>query len=123
MNSLDIQKVEKGNTKVILDKLVETILKDSSEFKYIPVAPDKDRNYVINTEKESLIFKKTLKNKNAISEETNNKLGPVCSKPRTLYVSAKVYKPLKMHYRHSDPLFSYWYPCIETDKILSSRSV
>ena len=58
MNSLDIQKVEKGNTNVILDKSVETTLKDSSEFKYIPAAPDKDRNYVINTEKEPLIFKK-----------------------------------------------------------------
>ena len=35
---------------------------------------------------------KKLKNKDAI--ETYNKLRPVRSKPRTLYVSAKVHKPL-----------------------------
>ena len=55
-------------------------------------------------------LKKTLKNKNTISEENNNKLRPVCSKLRTLYVSAKVYKPLKMHYHHSDPFFQLLVP-------------
>ena len=38
---------------------------------------------------------KKLKNKNAISEETYNKLRPVASKPGTLYGSAEVHKPLK----------------------------
>ena len=37
---------------------------------------------------------KKLKNKNAISEETYNKLRPVGSKLGTLYGSAKVHKPL-----------------------------
>ena len=37
---------------------------------------------------------KNLKNKNAISEETYNKLRPVGSKLGTLYGSAKVHKPL-----------------------------
>ena len=44
-NNLVIQKTDKGNTTVILDKdflkSVETLLKDSSKFKNIPVAPDK----------------------------------------------------------------------------------
>ena len=31
----------------------ETLLKDSSKFKNIPVAPDKDLNYIINSEKKS----------------------------------------------------------------------
>ena len=49
-------KAEKGNTIVILDKdsylkSVETLLKDSSKFKNIPVAPDKDLNYIIDSEK------------------------------------------------------------------------
>ena len=44
---LVIQRAEKGNTIVILDKdsylkSIETFLKDSSKFKNIPVAPDKD---------------------------------------------------------------------------------
>ena len=52
VNNLVIQKTDKGNTIVILDKdsylkSVETILKDSSELKKIPVVPDKDLNYII----------------------------------------------------------------------------
>ena len=96
---LVIQKAGKGNTIVILDKdsylkLVEPFLKDSSKFKNIPVAPNKDVNYVINSEKRVSDLLKKLKNKNAISEETYNKLKPVGSKRGTLYGSAKVHKPL-----------------------------
>ena len=99
-NDLVIQKADKGSTIVILDKasylkLVETLLKDMLKFKSIPVAPDKDLNYVINSEKTVTDLLKKLKNKNAISEETYNKLRPVGSKPGTLYESAKVHKPLK----------------------------
>ena len=98
VNNLVIQKTDKGNTIVILDKdsylnSVETILKDSSELKKIPVVPDKDLNYIITSEKRVTLLKK-LKNKNTISEETYNKLRLVGSKPRTLYGSAKVHKPL-----------------------------
>ena len=97
--NLVIQKTDKGNTIVILDKdsylkSVETILKDSSELKKIPVVPDKDLNYIITPEKRVTDLLKKLKNKNTISEETYNKLRPVGSKPRTLYGSAKVHKPL-----------------------------
>ena len=99
VNNLVIQKTDKGNTIVILDKdsylkSVETILKDSSELKKIPVVPDKDLNYIITSEKRVTDLLKKLKNKNTISEETYNKLRPVGSKPRTLYGSAKVHKPL-----------------------------
>ena len=99
-NNLVIQKADKGSTIVILDKdtylkSVETLLKDSSKFKNIPAAPDKGLNYIINSEKRVTELLKKLKNKNAISEETCNKLSPVGSKPGTLYGSAKVHKPLK----------------------------
>ena len=99
-NNLVIQKAGKCNTIVILDKdsylkPLETLLKDSSKFKIIPVASDKDLNYVFNFEKRVTDFLKKLKNKNAISEETYNKLRPVGSKPGTFYGSAKVHKPLK----------------------------
>ena len=94
-NNLVIQKVDKGNTIVILDKdsylkSVETLLKDSSKFKDIP----KDLNYIISSEKRVTDILKKFKNKNVISEETYNKLRPVGSKPGTLYGSAKVHKPL-----------------------------
>ena len=58
-------------------KSIETPLKDSSKFKNIPVAPDKDLNYNINSEKRVTDLSKKLKNKNVISEETYKKLRPV----------------------------------------------
>ena len=70
-------------------------MKDSSKFKNIPVAPDKDLSYVINSEKRVTVVLKKLKDKNIISEGTYNKLRPVGSKLGTLYGSAKVHKPLK----------------------------
>ena len=51
-------------------KSFETLLKDSSKFKSIPLAPDKDLNYFINSEKRVNDVLKKQKNKNAISEET-----------------------------------------------------
>ena len=78
-NNLVIQKADKGNTIVILDKdsylkSVETLWKDSSKFKSIPVAPGKGLNYVINSEKRVADLLNKLKNKNAVSEEIYNKL-------------------------------------------------
>ena len=98
-NNLVIQKTDKDNTIAILDrdsylKSFETLLKDSSKFKNTPVAPDKDLDYIINSEKRITELLKKLKNKNPISDETYNKLRPVGLKPGTLYGSAKVHKPL-----------------------------
>ena len=72
-SNLVIQKADKGNTIVILDKdsylkSVETLLKDSSKFKNIPIAPNKGLNYIINSEKRVTDLFKKLKNKNATSE-------------------------------------------------------
>ena len=83
---------------VILDKdsylkSIETLLKDSSKFNNISVVPDKDLNYIINSVKRVTDLLKEHKNKNKISEENCNKLGPVGSKPETLYGSAKVHQP------------------------------
>ena len=110
-NNLVIQKADKGNTIVILNKdsylkSVETLLKDSSKFNSIPVAPNKDLNYVINSEKRVTDLLKKFKNKNAISEETYNKLRPIGSKPGALYGSAKVHKPLKNELTPFRPSFS-----------------
>ena len=74
-------------------KSIEALLKDSSKFKNIPVAPHKDLNYIINSEERVTDLLKKLKNKNTISEETYDKLRPLGSKPGTLYGSAKVPKP------------------------------
>ena len=74
-------------------KSVETLLKDSSKFKNISAAADKNLNYIINSEKRVNDLLEKLKNKNANCEETCKKLRPVGSKPVILYGSAKVHKP------------------------------
>ena len=51
-------------------------------------------NYIINSGKRVADLLKKFQNKNAISEETHNKLRPVGSKPGKLYGSTKVHKPL-----------------------------
>ena len=62
-----IQKTDNGNTIAILDKdshskSVKTLLKDSSKFKNVPVVvPDKDLNYIINSEKRVNDLLKKLK--------------------------------------------------------------
>ena len=55
-NNLVIQKADNGNTIVILDKnsyleWAETFSKNSSKFNNIPLASDKDLNYIIKSEK------------------------------------------------------------------------
>ena len=60
-NNFVIQKADKGNTVAIFDKdsylkSIETLLKDCSKFKNIPVVPDKDLDYVIISEKNSHWF-------------------------------------------------------------------
>ena len=84
--NLVIQNADKGNTIVIPDEesylksaetLLERLLKDSFKFKNIPVALDKDLSYVVNSKIRVTDLLKKIKNKNAISEETYNKLRPV----------------------------------------------
>ena len=89
-NNLVIQKAEKSNAIVILDKdsylkSIEILLKDSSKFKKILVTLDKDLSHVINSEKRVTDLLKNLKNKKKISEEIYNKLRPVGSKPGKFY--------------------------------------
>ena len=105
------QKAHKGDIIAILEKdsylkSVETLLKESSKFKRIPIAPDKDLNYVTDSEKRVTDLLKKLKNKNVISEETYNKTRPVDSKPGTLYGSAKVHKLLRNGLPPFRPIFS-----------------
>ena len=128
-NSLVIQKTDKGNIIVILDKdcylkSVEKLLKDFYKFKNIPLAPDKDLNYIINFEKRVTDLLKKRKNKVTLSEETNNKLRPVGSKPGKLYGSAKVHKPLINGLPSLRPILSgIGTPNMQTSKIFNSPSV
>ena len=118
---------DKGNSIVILDKdsylkSVAVLLKSSSKFKNVPVASDKDLNYIINSEKRVTDVLKNLKNKNSINEETYNKLRPVGSKSGTLKGSAKVHKPLINGLPPFRPILLA-YPNIQTSKLFRSHSV
>ena len=71
-NNIAIQQANKGNTIVIFGKdsyfkSFVTLLKDSLTFKSIPVALDKDLNYVINYGERVTDLLKKLKNKDTIS--------------------------------------------------------
>ena len=118
---------DKGNSIVILDKdsylkSVAVLLKGSSKFKNVPVASDKDLNYIINSEKRMTDVLKNIKNKNSINEETYNKLRPVGSKSGTLKGSAKVHKPLINGLPPFRPILLA-YPNIQTSKLFRSHSV
>ena len=84
-SNLVIQKADKSNTIVIFEKnfylkSVETFftfLKNSSQFKSIPVAHNKGVNCVFNSEKGVTDLLKNCKNKNIISEGTYDKLRSV----------------------------------------------
>ena len=119
-NNLVIQKTDQGNTIVILDKgsylkSVETLLKDSSEFKNIPVTPDKDLSYIINCEKRVSDLLKKLKNKNAISEKPIINYGQLVQNWGHFIDQLKCINPLKMDYHHSDLFFQRLVP-LHTNK-------
>ena len=81
-------------------------MKDSWKFKNIHVAPNKDLNHVIKSEKRVTDLLKKLKTKNSICEGTYNKLRPVGSKPGTLYGPTKLNKSVKNGFLPFRPILS-----------------
>ena len=109
-NNLVIQKAVTSSNIVILDKdcylkSVEALLTDFSKFKNVPVALDKNFNYVINSESRVTDLLKNLKTRTQ-SVKKSNKPRTVNSKLRTLYGSAKVHKHLKMGLPSFRPILS-----------------
>ena len=94
-----IQKADKGNIVVILDKTSYTekvgeILKDLSKFEKIEIPHGKDINYIINLEKKFKSIIKPLFDNDIIDKSTYKFIQPVGSKPGVLYGLAKVHKKL-----------------------------
>ena len=96
-NDLVIQKSDKGNAVVILNKSDYTnrdknILADSSKFQKTNIKEGKDIRYMLNLEGS---FKKVLQDllkKEKISKKVFSKLNPVGSRPGVLYGLSKVHK-------------------------------
>ena len=87
---LIIQKADKGNTVVILNKndyisKIKVILNDSSEFQKLSFDQSKVLNHIVHMENRIIVVLKKLKNKKVISEKKYEDLHLVGSSPGILY--------------------------------------
>ena len=95
-----IQKADKGNTIVILDKIsyisaIEEILNDHTKFSNLDIPAGKEINYITNLEKRITSDLKLLKDEEIIDKATYKNIKPVGSRPGVLYELGKVHKEIK----------------------------
>ena len=98
-----IQKGDKGNTVVILDKCsyiiaIEEILNDSSKFSKLDIPAGREINHIVNLEKRITSELKLLKDKEIIDKSTYKSIKPVGSRPGISYGSSKIHKETRMDY-------------------------
>ena len=94
-----IQKVDKGNTVVILDKesyieKIKELLSYTSKFKRLKILPDKHLNFVINSQDKIKNILKSLHDKESLTNMLYTKISPVGYRLGILYGQAKVHKPV-----------------------------
>ena len=92
-----IEKADKGNTVVILDKCsyinaTEEILNDNSKFSKLGTPAGKEINHIVNLEKRITSELKLLKVKEIIDKSTYKSIKPVGSRPGILYGLGKIHK-------------------------------
>ena len=97
---LVIQKADKGNTVVILNKKdynlkMKKILSDTSKFHKLSIDQNKVLNHIVNMENRIISVLKKLKDKNQISDKKYKDLHHVGSRLGILYGRAKTQKPIK----------------------------
>ena len=97
---LVIQKADKGNTIVVLNKSdiisrLNRILDDTSKFKRLHLEEGKVLNHIIHMEQRIIDILKSLKNQNEISEKNYDTLYSSGSKPGILYRLGKIHKALE----------------------------
>ena len=95
-----IQKADKGNATVILDKIsyisaIEEILNDHTKFSNLDIPAGKEINYITRLEKRITSDLKLLKDKEIIDKATYKNIKPVGSRPGVLYGLGKVHKEAK----------------------------
>ena len=94
---LIIQKADKGNSVVILNKLdyknrMKGILSDTSKFKKIDITPGKELNIILQQEDRLIKFLKSIKS--CIDYSLYKDLYPQGSQPGVIYGLSKIHKPL-----------------------------
>ena len=92
-----IQKADKGNTVVILDKCsyisaIEEIFNDNSKFSKLDIPTGKEINHIVNLEKRITSELKLLKDKEIIDKSIYKSIKPVGSRPGILYGLGKIHK-------------------------------
>ena len=92
-----IQKADKGNTVVILDKCsyisaIDEILNDNSKFSKLDIPAGKEINHIVNLEKRITSELKLLKDKEIIDKSFYKSIKPVGSRPGILYGLGKIHK-------------------------------
>ena len=92
-----VQKVDKGNTVVILNRKdyvckMKNILNDKAKFQKVYIDHDKILNHLIHMEKRVADVLKNLSDKKEIFTEPYHYLHPLGSRPEIMYGSAKVHK-------------------------------
>ena len=93
-----IQKSDKGNSVVLLDKSdyitrMNELLSDSTKFKKLDIEPGQDYNYLINQELRISKSLREIKSSGSMIDSLYNKLNPTGSQPSVLYGLSKVHKP------------------------------
>ena len=84
-----IQKADKGNTVVILDKCSYI---SAIEFSKLDIPAGKEINHIVNLEKRITSELKLLKDKEIIDKSTYKSIKPVGSRPGILYGLGKIHK-------------------------------
>ena len=96
---LIIQKADKGNTLVLLNRKdyiskMKLILSDISKFKKIQIDDSKVLNHLIHMENKIVELLKRLKEKQEISDKVYRELYPAGSKPGILCGLCKIHKSI-----------------------------
>ena len=107
-NDLIIQKSDKGNSVVLLNrndyiKRLNEMLSDSSKFKKLNVKPGKEINFLLLQEDRLTNFLKK-KVKKSISEKLYKELYPRGSQPGIMYGLSKIHKPLINNFSKLRPI-------------------
>ena len=110
-DNIVIQKSDKGNSVVILDKQDYTdrmnqLLADETKFKKLSVKPDKEYNFVINQELRISKALKSIRDRGAMTDARYQRLNPTGTQPSVLYGLAKVHKPLVNNIPKLRPILS-----------------
>ena len=101
LKNIVIQKADKGNVIVIIDKVtyiskMERILDDKTKFcKVTFKKKNKELDYLLDKQEEIVDFLKELKESNVITDSVFNDLKPCGSNPGVLYGLCKVHKGIK----------------------------